>query len=284
MLLSPSVQGLQQLVSICEKHAQETDLIFSTDKVNPEKSKTMCIAFQCKNKEQLGSIKLNGDPLPWKDKVNHLGFSLTSNCSSASDVMVKRATFISNVYSLNQEFCFASPENKQKLCRLYNTAFYGSNCWDFSTAEVEKFAKTWNVNICIMFDLPRESHSWIVEEISGGKHFLQMIYSRFSKYISVLKKNKRLSIRTLYSISANDVRTTTGSNVRQILLKSGIDPRCVPKQKFSDWRVYSAVDTWTVPLLSSLLELRSDAWEVNFDIEADECLGDEEINFMILVV
>ena len=79
MLLSPSVQGLQKLVSICEKHAQETDLVFSTDKVNPEKSKTMCIAFQCKNKEQLGSIKLNGDPLPWKDKVNHLGFSLTSN-------------------------------------------------------------------------------------------------------------------------------------------------------------------------------------------------------------
>ena len=198
--------------------------------------------------------------------------------------MVKRATFISNVYSLNQEFCFASPENKLKLCRLYNTAFYGSNCWDFSTAEVEKFAKTWNVNIRIMFDLPRESHSWIVEEISGGKHFLQMIYSRFSKYISVLKKNKRLSIRTLYSISANDVRTTTGSNVRKILLKSGIDPRCVPKQKFSDWRVYSAVDTWTVPLLSSLLELRSDAWEVNFDVEADECLEDEEINFMIEAV
>ena len=45
MLLSPSVQGLQELVSICEKHARETELVFSTDKVNPEKSKTMCIAF-----------------------------------------------------------------------------------------------------------------------------------------------------------------------------------------------------------------------------------------------
>ena len=133
----------------------------------------------------------------------------------------------------------------------------------------------------IMFDLPRESHSSIVEELSGGKHFLQMIYSRFSKYISVLKKNKRLSIRTLYTISANDVRTTTGSNVRKILLKSGIDPRCVAKQKFSDWRVYSADDSWSVPLLSSLLELRSDAREVNFYVEADECLEDEEINYMI---
>ena len=41
ILLSPSVQGLQELVSICEKHAKETDLVFSTDKQNPEKSKTM---------------------------------------------------------------------------------------------------------------------------------------------------------------------------------------------------------------------------------------------------
>ena len=81
-----------------------------------------------------------------------------------------------------------------------------------------------------MFDLPRESHSWIVEEISGGKNFLQMIYSRFSKYISVLKKNKILYTRTLYTITANDGKTTTGSNVRKILLKSGIDPRC--EQKF----------------------------------------------------
>ena len=36
MLIGPLVQGLQKLVSICENHAWETDLIFSTDKRNPE--------------------------------------------------------------------------------------------------------------------------------------------------------------------------------------------------------------------------------------------------------
>ena len=73
--------------------------MFSTDKENPEKSKTMCIAFMCKDKDKLTTIRLNGDPLPWKDKVNHLGTTLTSTCSSASDVMEKRAKFISKVYS-----------------------------------------------------------------------------------------------------------------------------------------------------------------------------------------
>ena len=222
-------------------------------------------------------IRLNGDSLPWKDKVNHLGTTLTSSCISGQDIMEKRASFISTVYNLNQEFVFATPETRLKLCRLYNTAFYGSNCWDFSSAEVARFAKTWNVNIRIMFNLPRETHCWIVEELSGGKHFLQMIFSRFIKYISALKNNTRPAIRELYSISANDVRTTTGGNVRRILLQSGMDPRSVPKQMFANWRVYDAVDTWTVPLVHSLLLLKSDTWEVNFDLEEEEGLKDAEL-------
>ena len=107
-----------------------------------------------------------------------------------------------------------------------------------------------------------------------------MIFSRFVKYLSVLKQNKRPAIRYLYSISANDVKTTTGANVRKVLLQSCMDPRTVTKQRFSDWRVYKAADAWTVPLVSSLLLLRSDSWVVNFDLE-EERLEDAEIQFML---
>ena len=51
-LVSPTIQGLQKLVNICEEHAKETDLVFSTDK-NPSKSKTMCIAFSKKQIKRL---------------------------------------------------------------------------------------------------------------------------------------------------------------------------------------------------------------------------------------
>ena len=45
LILATSVQGLQQLVNLCQKHAKENELIFSTDP-DPKKSKTMCIAFK----------------------------------------------------------------------------------------------------------------------------------------------------------------------------------------------------------------------------------------------
>ena len=157
ILLSPTVQGLQSMVNICSEHAAQTDLVFSTDP-DPEKSKTMCIAFSCKNKDRLSNVKLNGEILPWKDKVNHLGTTLASDCTTTSDVMQKRATFIQTCYNLNQEFAFATEEVRLKMLRLYNTAFYGSNSWLFRSEEVLKFGRTWNVNLRILFDIPYGTH------------------------------------------------------------------------------------------------------------------------------
>ena len=111
-----------------------------------------------------------------------------------------------------------------------------------------------------------------------------MMYSRFTKYLAVLKNNKRAAVRTLYSLAAGDVKTLTRSNVRKIILNSGMDPRQVHAREFANWRVYTAADDWSVPLITSLLELRADAWTVNFDLEEEECLEDPEINFMLEAV
>ena len=145
------------------------------------------------------------------------------------------------------------------------------------------FTKTWNVNIRIMFDIPRESHCWIVEDISEGRHFLQMIYSRFAKYLVMVRKNKRPVLRCLYNIVKDDVQTTTGSNIRTLLLSTGIDPRFMSRHNLKTWRVYPPKDNWTVPLLTSLLELRAGNWELTFDDEEDN-LQDDELNFMIAAV
>ena len=109
-----------------------------------------------------------------------------------------------------------------------------------------------------------------------------MLYSRFVKYLKVLRNNRRPFIRNLYDIVSGDARSTTGSNVKRILRNTGLDPRYEAQHKFSSWRVYPPADSWTVPLLTSLLELRSENWQVNFDIEEEmEPLEDKDVDFMI---
>ena len=52
------------MVQIFEDLVKALDLVFCTDTKNPEKSKTICIAFPTKNqKEQLADVKLNGNVL-----------------------------------------------------------------------------------------------------------------------------------------------------------------------------------------------------------------------------
>ena len=126
------------MVNICADHASSTDLLFSTDP-DPEKSKTMCLAFGCKDKVNLGTINYDGDALPWKDHVNH--------CTTLKDTLQKRASFIQTCYNLNQEFSFSNREIKLKMLRLYNTALYGSNNWKFSSEPVLKLSRSWNVNL-----------------------------------------------------------------------------------------------------------------------------------------
>ena len=66
-------------------------------------------------------------------------------------------------------------------------------------------------------------------------------------------------------------------------LDTRLDPRSTQWRgsPLASWRVYPPADTWTVPLLTSLMELKSDSWEVNFDLEEEECLEDDAISFMI---
>ena len=85
--------------------------------------------------------------------------------------MEKRAAFIGNVYSLNQEFYFATHDSD--YADSTTQPFMGPTAGSLLLGSLT-VAKTWNVNLRIMYDLQRETHCWIMEDVSGGKHFLQI--------------------------------------------------------------------------------------------------------------
>ena len=118
-----SLQGLQDMVNICQKHAEDTDLVLSTDKADPAKS----IAFNCEKWKSLPPIFLNGDPLPWKESVKHIGSVLNCDGTMVKDNREKRGIFIQTCMNLNQEFETLPSESQLKLFKLYNTHFTGSN-------------------------------------------------------------------------------------------------------------------------------------------------------------
>ena len=63
LLMSPSLDGLQNMLGVCEIYAERHNLSFSTN-INTNKSKTKCIAFSAKE-EDLPKMKLSGNYLPY---------------------------------------------------------------------------------------------------------------------------------------------------------------------------------------------------------------------------
>ena len=71
VLLSPSLDGLQNMVNTCCNYAKSFNVEFSTHE-NVHKSKTKCMAF-LNNKHSLNSLQLGDNYLPWVESAKHLG-------------------------------------------------------------------------------------------------------------------------------------------------------------------------------------------------------------------
>ena len=135
-----------------------------------------------------------------------------------------------------------------------------------------------------MFGIPLKTKCWITEELSQGKHFRQMIFSRFIKFVSSLAANRRPMLKALCRIASNDIRSLTGMNLHTIKKETGkiIRPSITSHTELTSWLVYDIPEgqEWRLPLMISLLEIRDSNWEVLFDDE-EEGLGQNIIQIFL---
>ena len=89
----------------------------------------------------------------------------------------------------------------------------------------------------------------------------KIIYSRLISFVASITKCKKPAVKALLKECYNDCRTTTGSNMRRILLDTGIKviPGETNSYELNDYKVYKIPENqeWKIPLLSSLIEINS---------------------------
>ena len=135
-LLAPSLDALQEMLSICEKYAEMHNLRFSTDP-DPARCKTKCLAFLRKERP-LKQVKLCGTALPWVNTGKHLGNTVENKMHGMKmDIKHKRAAYIAKNNELVQEFYFAHPKTRLEINSIYNYHFTGSPLWNLFCRETE---------------------------------------------------------------------------------------------------------------------------------------------------
>ena len=257
-VIAPSVSALQDMLLTIEEYCQSHNLRLSTDP-DPNLSKTKCIAFQRKP-QVLPSVYLCGNPLPWVDRIKHLGTTISSGkIKSEQDIMQKRARFIEKCNNISQEFPYAHPVTKVKLNTIYNSHFYGSSLWDFSCESFQKFESSYNRSVKIMYNLPYETHRNLIEPLSN-LGFKKHVMKKYLGFTSRLETSSKPVLRQLLDTVKSDVRTTTGHNLRSMMLLSGLSNINELKTSLidsSDYNTLGENDEWRIGVISDIVDIRN---------------------------
>ena len=129
-----------------------------------------------------------------------------------------------------------------------------------------------------MADLPLATHRYLIEPVSGQQHMSTTLMRNFLNFISKIRQSQKPVLRQLYSVVKDDVRTTTGSNLRNILLLTSLSSVDDLKPSIADqikYQVISDRDKWRVPLIQEAIDMKNgvvslpDGW--SFD-ELEEIL------------
>ena len=234
------------------------------------------MAFQRKKKE-IRKLALNGELLPWVDSIKHLGTTIKNtedSCKLDQDLMEKRAAYIVKNNELNQEFYYAHHNTKIWLNNVYNSSFYGAPLWNMFNRAFERLEKTWNTSVRRTMSLPRNTHRYFIELLSGTNHIIKSIWNRFLKFIDNISKGTKRTLRVVLATLKQDTRSTTGNNLRHLKLNTSNFNEKEADIYGQTYRPIPKEDEWRVSVAAELLQARAGILEIGLTKgERDAILG-----------
>ena len=278
LLLAPTRQALQIMLTICENFATSHSMQFSTD-ADPAKSKTKCLIFSRTIKaEQVSNVRLNGDNLPWVKTAKHLGNLLSSkidlSCSAPdtkTDLLQKRAILFDKVHQILQQFGYLNPRLVIKLLSIYSTALYGSCLWKLASEEHLKLNRSWNAAVKMIWNLPHSTHTRFLESLTSVPHLESTLMSRYIGFIDNLMKSKKSLLKLIFTCST-DLSSLTGQNVAYLLSKykkTSLKELTLEKYLIRKIRVYplQMEESWKINLIEEISLMKLSLLEVEFDMD-----------------
>ena len=175
------------------------------------------------------------------------------------DIKAKRAGYIDKNNEIMQEFYFSHPRTKMQINSIYNNHFTGSPLWDLFGRESEMLYNSWNKSVRLMFDVPLTTPRYFLEPLAGEKHLKITLMKRFLNFIQQIERSTKLLPNVLLQAIKRDCRSTTGSNLRSIMLLTSKDDilKLVPSDALEImFEPVLKKNEWKIDILMELLDVR----------------------------
>ena len=184
-----------------------------------------------------------------------------------ADTRQKRAQFIENCINIRETFGFAFPKQMLQAVKIHALHCYGAMLWDFESNTTGMFCRSWNTNVKLCYKVPRETHTYIVENCLASEYnpVIQEIYSRYTNFLKNLTKSVSSEVQHLFNVIKHDVQSTTA-----IIKKTGMNPCEISSLNMRSLWLTAPIpeyENWRIALLSKLLERRAELAGLLFDTE-----------------
>ena len=151
ILISPTRNGLQKLISECEIFSQAHSVEF-----NVKKSKTMIIPAQRYKDFDFSSIFLNKKALEKVSSFKYLGHIISDDTRDDSDIMRHCRYLYAVGNSLIRKFWYCNLTVKLKLFKIYCGNVYSGQLWsNYSAASISKVTTAYNTILRRLLNIPR---------------------------------------------------------------------------------------------------------------------------------
>ena len=173
--------------------------------------------------------------------------------------MEKRARYIQCNNELMQEFSFAHSCTKAFVNRVFNSHFYGSVLWNLYEKESNMLFNSWSTSVRKMFRVDRKTHRYLIEPISKMPHIRSGLIQRSIGFMKRFVTSRKSVLGYAFEIFSKDCRSTTGSNLRNILLETeayrfeDLVLKDLRKIKFMP---VPDEERWRIPIIQDLLDVR----------------------------
>ena len=124
---------------------------------------------------------------------------------------------------------------------------------------MEKMEATYNRSVKIMYNLPWATHRNLIEPLTGVPHMRRILVWRYQGFIRKLQNSKKKALRNLLNLVKNDVRTTTGSNLRKIMLLSGKNTikEVLDSRLDFEYHKLEEEEVWKVDMLKEIIDIQN---------------------------
>jgi hypothetical protein len=144
-----------------------------------------------------------------------------------------------------------------KLVTIYLTSFYGSNLWDLYGTVANRLYASWNIMVRMAFDLPRQTHRYLIAPISKTSHLKCKLIKKFITFSSTVMSSSKPHVRYLANIQKDDKRSVFGSNIANICQEAGVDDIHEVNPSMVDYVKIPDDEAWRVPMLLELTEMKA---------------------------